>query len=264
MDADTYSNAGVIEYSNKGFVNVSVYLDAPNAIATRFGVDAIPATFLVTSEGERVRAWEGYLGPEEYKKALEGGVSTHKKIKEVLVKLKADPDSLDLNKEAGGYYEELAKHREAADAYKKAASRAPEGKARIALLIRALGRLYEVEISDALNDELLAVAAQLEKIDADGKLGTKSEALAARAQVALNRERRDEAIKLFEEIVEKHPASSKAPVSLLWLGNLYHHHQKDDVKATATLNRLIEKYPKSDMVEDAKAMIEHIKEHKQK
>ena len=109
MDADTYSNAGVIEYSNKGFVNVSVYLDAPNAIATRFGVDAIPATFLVTSEGERVRAWEGYLGPEEYKKALEGGVSTHKKIKEVLVKLKADPDSLDLTNNtvkvpAGGYH----------------------------------------------------------------------------------------------------------------------------------------------------------------
>jgi tetratricopeptide (TPR) repeat protein len=264
MDTDTYSNAGVVEYSNKGFVNVAVFLDAPSAVAKQFGVDAIPSTFLVTSEGERVRKWEGYLGPDEYRKGLDGALSAHKKLKEIVAKLKTDPDNFDLNKEAGGHYEALAQNRAAADALKKAAVKAPDAKSQAVLLARVLGQLYEVEISNELNDELLAVSSQLDKLDADGKLGLKGDALAGRAQAALNRERRDDAIKLFEEIVEKHPASEKAPVSLLWLADLYHHHQKDNAKAEKTIKRLLEKYPKSELVEDAKAFLEHMKEHKEK
>src|SRR6185295_3825356 len=68
MDADTYANAAVIEHSNKSFINVSVHLDGPNPLAKQFGIEAIPTTFLVTGDGERVRKWEGYLGPEDYRK----------------------------------------------------------------------------------------------------------------------------------------------------------------------------------------------------
>lgn len=264
MDAETYSNAGVIAYSNKGFVNVSIALDAANDVATQFGVDAIPATFLVTPEGERVRKWEGYLGPEAYRKGLEGAVSAHQKVKEIESKLKGDPDNFDLHMEAGGLYETLARSRAAADALKKAASKAPDGKTQAALLARALLQLYEVEISDGLNDEFLAVAAQLDKLDADGKLGHKADAIAARARVALNRERRDDAIRLLEEIVEKHPGSARAPASLLSLADLYHHHRKDNARAGKTLRQLIEKYPRSALVEDAKEMLEHLKEHQEK
>jgi tetratricopeptide (TPR) repeat protein len=264
MDTETYSNAGIIEYSNRGFVNVSVYLDGPSAVARKFGVDAIPSTFLVSSEGERIRKWEGYLGPDEYRKGLDGALSTHKKLIDVVAKLKTDPDNFDLNKEAGGHFEALARNRAAADALKKAASKAPDAKSQALLLARVLGQLYGVEISDELNDELLLVSSQLDKLDADGKLGLKGDALAGRAQAALNRERRDEAIKLFEEIVENHPLSEKAPVSLLWLADLYHHHQKDNAKAERTLQRLLEKYPKSDLAGDAKEFLEHIKAHKEK
>jgi len=50
-------------------------------------------------------------------------------------------------------------------------------------------------------------------------------------------------------------------VSLLWLADLYHHAQKDNAKAKKALERIFEKYSKSDVVDDAKAMLEHLKEH---
>lgn len=264
MDADTYRNAAVIEHSNKRFVNVSVHLDGPSALARQFGIEAIPTTFLVTADGERVRKWEGYVGPEDYRKGLDRAVAAHQEIKGVLEQLKGDPENPALNRQAGDLHEALGRSREAADAFKKAAAKAPDAKARGGLLIRALGQMYEIPLDDALNDEILALAGQLEALEVEAKQGWIPEAMAARAQVAMNREKMDDAIKLFEGIVEQHPESSKAPVSLLWLADLYHHHRKDNAKAEKTLQRLIEKFPKSDVVEDAKAMLQHLKEHADK
>jgi thioredoxin-related protein len=264
MDETTYANAAVIERSNKSFVNVSIYLDGPNALARKFGIEAIPTTFLVTGEGERVRKWEGYVGPDDYKKGLDRAVEAHKGLKELEAKLQAEPDSLELHREAGGRYEALGRGRAAADAFKKAASKSPEPKGQAGLIARALGQLYEIEVVDALNDEILELAAQLEKLDAEGKLGFRADATAARAQAAMNKGKMGDAIKLFEEIVEKHPASGKAPVSLLWLADLYHHHQKNNAKAEKALQQLLERYPKSDAAEDAKSMLEHLKAHAEK
>lgn len=264
MDADTYANAEVVAHSNRHFVNVKVHLDGPNPLAKQFGIEAIPTTFLVTADGERVRKWEGYVGPEDYRKGLDRAVSAHQEIRPLLEKLKAEPESYDLNRQAGELHEALGRPRAAADAFKKAAAKAPDPKTHGAFLLRALGQMYEIEVDDALNDEILGLAAKLEALDAEAKLGWVPEVLAARAQVAMNREKMDDAIKLFEEIVEKHPASAKAPVSLLWLADLYHHHRKDNAKAEKTLQRLIEKHPKSDVVEDARAMLQHLKDHAEK
>jgi tetratricopeptide (TPR) repeat protein len=264
MDEVTYANPRVIEHSNRNFVNVSVFLDQANPLAEQFGIHSIPATFLVTSEGARVRKWEGYVGPEEYLKGLDGAVAAHKGMREIEPALRAEPESFELNRKLAGYLEDLGQARKAADALKKAAAKTAQPKVQADLLARAISQLYDVEIDEALNDEILAVAAQLDKADADGALGRRGDALAARAQVAMNREKPAEAIKYFEEIVEKHPGSDKAPISLLWLGELYHHHQKDGAKAEKALKKILEKYPKSDVVEDAKAMLEHLKEHAEK
>ena len=258
METDTYSNASVVEMSNRSFVNVSVYLDAPSPIAQKFAVESVPATILATPEGVPVRRWEGYLGPEEYKSALEKAVSTHLRLKGLLPQLKADPDGFELNRAAGDCYAFLAQNRPAADAYKKAAAKAPDPKARGELLARALGELVDVEISDALNEELIAVSAELEQVDREGKFGLKGDALAARAQVALNRERRDEAIRLYEEIVDQHPRSSRAPAALLGLADLYHHHQKNNARAVQALRRLLDQYPSSAVAGDARELLEQL------
>src|SRR5579864_3048309 len=59
----TFKDKGVVEHVNKTYFHVYVALDGPNPVAKQFGVEAIPTIFLVTSEGARVRKWEGYLGP---------------------------------------------------------------------------------------------------------------------------------------------------------------------------------------------------------
>jgi len=257
MHDTTFKDKAVVEQVNKTFVNVYVHLDGPNPVAKQFGVEAIPTIFLVASDGTRVRKWEGYVGPEDYRKGLDSATAAFPKIKELESKLKLDPDSAELNAEASRLYEALGRARSSADALKRVAGRTDDAKARAKVLVRVLGQLYSLEADEAMNSELLAVAADVEKLDP----GQRGEALAARAQVAMNRDKPEEAIKLFEEVVEKHPVCDKAAVSLLWLADLYHHAQKDNAKAKKALERILEKYSKSDVVDDAKAMLEHLKEH---
>lgn len=257
MSETTFKDKAVVERVNKAYVSVYVYLDAPSPLAKQFGIEAIPTVFLVTSDGTRVRKWEGYVGPEDYRKGLDDASAAFPKIKDLEAKLKLDPDSLELNAEAAGYYQALGRARASADALKRVAGRTDDAKARARVLVRVLGQLYSLDTEDALNDEMLAVAAEMEKLDS----GQRGEALAARAQVSMNREKHEDAIKLFEEVVEKHPACDKAAVSLLWLADLYHHSQKDNAKALQSLERILKDYPKSDVVDDAKAMQEHLKEH---
>ena len=264
MDEVTYANPKVIEHCNRSFVNVWVYLDKENPLAKQFGIHNIPTTCLLTPEGARVRKWEGYLGPEDYVKGLDRAVAAYKGLREIEPALRAEPESFELQRKIAAYYEDLGQPRRAADALKKAAAKTADPKTQANLLARALGQLYDVEIDEALNDEILALAAQLDKTDGDGALGQKANALAARAQVAMNREKPAEAIKLFEEIADKHAASEKAPAALLWLGELYHHHLKDGKRAEKALKTILEKYPKSDVVEDAKEMLEHLKDHADK
>src|SRR5258706_10395552 len=123
MDETTYAQPAVIEQANKTFVNVAVYLDVPNPLAKKFGIEAIPTTFLLAPGGERVRNWVGYVGPDEYRKGLEQAVSAHGKIRDVEAKLKADPESFELNRDAAGLYEALGRARPAATALQKAASK---------------------------------------------------------------------------------------------------------------------------------------------
>jgi|SRR5579859_2198709 len=257
MHETTFKDRDVVERMSKAYVGVYVHLDGPSPVAKQFGIESIPTVFLVTSDGTRVRKWEGYLGPEDYRKGLDAASAAYPKVKDLEEKLRLDPDSVELNTEAARQYEALGRGRASADALRRVASRTVDAKARAKVLVRVLGQLYSLEQEEALNVEILAIAEEVEKLDP----GQRGEAMAARAQVAMNRERPEEAIKLFEEVVEKHPSCDKAAVSLLWLADLYHHAQKNNSKAKMALERILEKYPKSDVVEDAKAMLEHLKEH---
>jgi thioredoxin-like negative regulator of GroEL len=257
MAETTLKDKAVADHVNKAYVNVSVYLDGPNPVAKQFGVESIPTVFLVASDGTRVRKWEGYLGPDEYRKGLDLAAAAHPKLRDLEAKLKLDPDSAELNAEAAKLYESLGRSRATADALKRVAGRQEDPKARAKTLVRALGHLTMVDAEEAVNEEMIALAAEVEKLDPSQR----GEALAVRAQVAMNREKVDDAIRLFEEVVEKHPTCDKAAASLLWLADLYHHAKKDNPKAKKTLEKILEKYPKSDVVDDAKAMLEHLKEH---
>jgi thioredoxin-like negative regulator of GroEL len=264
MEADTYSNAAVIEFSNTTFVNVEVRTDKDGETAQKFRVDAIPATVLVSPDGDRVSSWVGYVGPEDYRKALEKAAGAHARLKAIEPRLKASPDDPALNAEAAELYEAMTDHRKAADVLRALASRTPDKKGRAELLVRMLKQLYNLEVEDKLNDEIREAAGQLDALDGDGKLGVQDDAAMARAMVTLNQEDHEEAIRQLEAIVARWPEGDKAPLALLWLGDLYHHAKKDNAKAEKTLKALIEKYPKSEYVRDAKNFLEHMKKHQDK
>jgi len=264
MGADTYSNAAVIEFSNKHFVNVEIRTDKDGDTAQKFRVDAIPATFLLSPDGDRVSSWIGYVGPEDYTQGLGKAATAHKKLKEIEPKLKASPDDLALNREAAELYEAMTDHRNAADFYRKLASKAGEKKAKAEFLVKLLKQLYNLEVDDALNAGILEAAGQLDALDGDGKLGVQDDAEMARGMVAINREKFDDAISKFQGVADRWPEGDKAPLALLWLGDLYHHAKKNNDKAEKLLKTLIEKYPKSEYAKDAKDFLEHMKRHRDK
>src|SRR2546427_13074219 len=129
MEADTFSNAGIIEFSNKTLVNVHLRTDKDEELAKKYNVGPIPVTFFLSPEGERLSTWMGYMPPEEYRKTIDGGLAAHKKLVTLAPKLKAAPDDPVLLGEAAGLYEELGNAKKAAEAFMKASAKTADAKA---------------------------------------------------------------------------------------------------------------------------------------
>jgi thioredoxin-related protein len=261
MDKETYADPGIIGYSNKTFVNVSLRTDQDRELAQRYKVGPIPVTFLLSSGGERLTTLLGYLPAEEYRQTLEKALLTHRKILELEPKLKASPGDGGLLTEASGLYEELGNGRKAAELLLGTVAKAADPKAHGEILVKVFGLLNDAEGDDETNQDILDVARRMDALDADGRLGLKDKAAYARAMVDFNKESWDAVIQKLEEIIVKWPDGDRAPVALLTLGNVYHHGKMEHAKAEKALQALLERYPKSEFVDQAKAMLAHIKEH---
>lgn len=263
MEADTFSNKDVAEYVNKTFVNVELNTDqeSNHKLAGEFGVTGIPATYLVTADGERIGQWVGYLGPQEYQSALEKGVAAYKRLKELEPKLKEKPEDFELNKEVAGIYASMGRGRKAVEHYKKAAAKAPDAKAACGLYNDAIETLYKTGEAD---ERAVDLAKEIDRLDPDGKLGYKDNALVVFAMDDAGKQKYDDALAKFEQITTKWPDSDKADLALMWTGYLYHEFKNDNEKAKKALNQVIEKYPKSEYAKHAKEFLEHMKDHDKK
>jgi tetratricopeptide (TPR) repeat protein len=259
MEKRTYSDSTVVEFSNQTFVNVEISLEDRDPTIKRFDVSAIPVTFLVTPQGEPAASWLGFIGPLEYVQYLKKAVSAHTRIKEILPKLKAQPEDYALNREAGDCYADLGEGRKAADAYKKSIARAPDAASKGDLLNKTIEALSLLE--EAVEEKVQA-AQELDRIDPDGALGYKDNAAIVFAMEAARRDKLEESIGIFETILKRWPGSDKAEVALAWLASLYFQARKDVPKAEATIATLLQKYPKSMMMEQVKELQEAIKNSK--
>ena len=264
MEAETFSNAGVVEFSNRTFVNVHLRTDMDKAVAERYKVGPIPVTFLLSPVGEPVSTFLGYLPPEDYRRALEKALVAHKKLVEFAPKLKAAPEDPALLSETAGLYEDLGDSKKAADVLGRAAAKTAGAKEHGALLLRAFKLLNDLDSDDEVNASMSGIADRLDALDADGKLGLKDDAAYVRAMVDCNKESLDAALKKLEELVSKWPDGDRAPDSLLVLANIYHHAKEDNAKAEKILRSMMEKYAKTEFADRAKAMLEHMKKHAEK
>jgi tetratricopeptide (TPR) repeat protein len=258
MEKETYSDAAVVAWSNRNLLNVELWLDKDAERCEKLGVESIPVTFLFAPDGSRVGEWAGFVGPKDYLPNLEKALVAHGKLAAAEARLAAAPEDVALLKEAAELNAALGRHRPAADRYRKASGKG--GKEKGQLLVKALESLQQLE-GEGLPAEMLEAAAELEAFDAEGRLGLRDDAAYFRARAALARNDTDGAVKAFEEVVERHPDGDRAPLSLLWLGDLYHHARKDNARAEKALRTILEKYPKSDVAGDAKEMLEHLKAH---
>ena len=264
MDKETYTDKAVIDFSNKGFVNVGLDTEKDKKLAERYKVGPIPVTFVLTPDGDRVSTLLGYLPAEDYKTGVETAVATHKKLLELQPRLKAAPTDPALLLQAADLHAELGDQKNAADALVRAVEKTPDAADKGKLLVKAFHYLNDADADGEVNRAILQIADRMDALDTDGRLALKDDAAFARAMVAFNKEDWAGVIQKLEELVKKWPDGDQAAPALLTLANVFHEAKHDNAKAEATLQRMIEKYPKSQFIERAKEMLEHIKIHAEK
>jgi thioredoxin-related protein len=264
MDKETYRDPGIIDFSNKGFINVGLDKERDKALAAQYKVGPIPVTFVLSPDGERVSTLLGYMPAEDYKSGIEAALAGHKKLVDLLPRIKAAPADPALLREAGELYGELGDEKKAGDFLVRASEKTADPAARGELLVKAFHYLNDAPADNEVNQAMLSVADRMDALDADGKLGLQDNAAYVRAMVDFNKENWDGVIQKLQALVAKWPDGEKAPPALLTLANVYHEAKHDNAKAQSALKTLIEKYPKSDFVERAKEMQEHLKKHDEK
>jgi outer membrane protein assembly factor BamD (BamD/ComL family) len=69
----------------------------------------------------------------------------------------------------------------------------------------------------------------------------------------------DKSVELCDQLLQQYPQSKWAPMSLFLVGSyVYNDQLNDTAQAHATLQRLIDEYPESKLVEDAEKSIEYL------
>ena len=68
----------------------------------------------------------------------------------------------------------------------------------------------------------------------------------------------EQALKLFQQIIDQYPKSKVAEEALFLQGYIYENSLHDLVKAKTAYGHFLAKYPKSDLTEDAKLAIENL------
>lgn len=252
MEKDTFGNAEVAAFSSKLLVHVRREVGQHQALALKHGANEIPFSVLLNADGERISALPGYLGPEAYKEGVDAALKAWTKLSA----LKPGQDA-----EAAGLWEELGDGRKSGQAWRRASKAAADPKEKGALLAKALNQLNSVEAEDAVTEEMLAVAGELDALDP--ALGYADDAAYGRAMADYNKEDWDEAIAKLEALAAKWPEGDRAPMALLGLADLHHHAKKDHKKAMACAQKVIDKY-KGEWAERAKHVLEHIKAHAEK
>jgi hypothetical protein len=259
MEARTLAKADVAAFSNEGFVNVRIGTKTHEALCRKFGVGEAPATLLLSSDGEKVGLWSGYLGPAEYRKALGGGVKAHGRLKEIGPKLKESPDDPALLVADAECRADLGDALGAGYGLSRAAAKTADAKAKGGLLVRAFEHLNTLPGEAELNANMTRLAEELARLDPE--LGFQDDVVFVHAMVEINREKWDQALQKLEIVVKSWPKGDRAPSALLTQADLLHHAKEDHKAALAKCKAVMDGWPGTEWAERAKHSFEHIQAH---
>jgi tetratricopeptide (TPR) repeat protein len=263
MEKTTFSDGEVADYVNKEFVNINLDAGRAQKEAERFKIEAIPATFLVTSKGDIVAKQIGYVSPKKYVSWLKGCVEADKELKSLLPKLEERKDDPLFHKNLGIQYEKLGLEDRAIGFFKRALSSA-EAASDKQVQADVLVRLMEVySKSEEHVKELDDVLSKARTLDSEGKFNALDDVLMFDTLAALNKGDMKKASEIADKAVQRFPKSDRMDAFLTFQGFLLWKLKDDKEGAVKLLKQVVEKYPDSDYAPAADHLIKDVTgEHK--
>lgn len=71
MEEETFKDRSTAAYLNEKYVPIKVRFTAREPLVSRYGVEAVPDTWILDADGRNVAHLQGYLPPDRLKRALE-------------------------------------------------------------------------------------------------------------------------------------------------------------------------------------------------
>jgi TolA-binding protein len=262
MEKTTFSDGGVAEMQTSKFVSAALDVDKSEAVADKYGVEGVPATYFVAPDGEILSQFVGGMGAAAYRDRLTAvleGVAAIKGAKEGLAK---EPGKAELHGAVGEAYARMANEARARQAFDKAVelieARPDKTEADLRAIAAFLVKIGDVQVDgDGEAAELRETANRLEKADPSNRFGTRDNVLFLRASVAYMEDKYDDMLAGMREIVEKHPDSDKIEDATLGYGWVLLSHKKDKEAAAKVIRGFLERFPQSKRRDMADHMLKH-------
>ncbi len=241
MEADTLSSEKVVQ-ALKGFVPVRLNHVLEAGTARKYGVQQVPATLILASQGELLALIEGDFTPDRYVERLQEVIEDDRRLRAGQVTLQTSPDDLRANFDVGSVLRLRGDYAKA-----------------IPLLLKAL-RLDERNVNDLAAEANLHLAyanlrkgdlaasrrhcAQIGALDPDDKHGYRDDALFIACELALRGKDWKGAETMMTGFLKDLPQSEYAPHVYVYLGMTYLK-MDDKARALETFKKGVELHPVS-------------------
>lgn len=266
MDKETYSDADVISYSNKTFVNVKLDGDKEKDMVQKLGANGFPNTVIMTPAAEIVGRIVGFVGPKDYVEKLKKMGEAYLKLQGLLEKAKKDPADFAAAKAVAEVYKDLENGDAAYEWYKKVADGVSAKKEKKdddkKLLAQTYVSLMDILLNqkgvrdEATTKDLQDIAKKAKENDPENKYDSLDDALAMEAVLLIVKKDFDGAVKAAADAYAKYAKSDKADMLLFVVAIGQEQGGKHD-DAKKSMKELADKFPETQYGKMAKQYMEY-------
>ena len=263
MDEETFSNPEVVKFSNERFLNVKINIGArPELFEKTIGGRGGLGTCVLDGSEDVVSSLPGYADSLSYLAFLRRADRGHAKLKIARAAAARSPQNPVVLSTLAETYETLGSPRRAEELYGRMIALEERGKEKLAQLARYVATGHErIARFRALRGKNLEAKHHVEeyrRFDRDNRFGRLDRILLTEALVAWIERRFTASTRILEDALSRYPASHERDQMLLALGTV-RHEGGEDQRALEILMRLIEDYPQSPTIAQAREQIAHIK-----
>ncbi len=258
FEKNSIEQPAVRELSKK-FVCLKVDRDKDKATAGRFAINAIPQTLFITAEQKKLTQIVGYEDPGPFAKKVKEiyeSVKIEKEAREIL--RNKDPEDLEANLKLAKVYIVRGALELAMALFQKIVDKDPENEK--GFLVEVAFHLGKLQLEGGLVSKGKENFAKVRKYDQKDAKGFGDDILLHEAKMDLSGRPpdADAALKKLRKLVEKYPKSELVPDALFKMGHAYYAAGKNE-KAIEAWEKLVKEYPDSPEAGRAKSFAEELK-----